>query len=63
MYKDDNMSQKEYQNVLSQLPEKEKSPEFPGRPKNRGVINGEDIINLQIALNTAKSLKQFLEMV
>ena len=53
---------KEYRKVLSQLPKKLESPEFPGRP-NRGVITTEDIMNLKIALNTANSLEEFVEMV
>ncbi len=31
-----------------------------GRPVRDGVINNEDLINLKIALNTSKSLQEFL---
>jgi len=31
-----------------------------GRPKDRGPINREDILNLKILLNTAESFESFL---
>lgn len=62
-FQDEYLGEKDYQKTISELPEKEKSTKFPGRPENRGVIKGEDIINLKIALNTAKSFEAFLEVV
>lgn len=35
-------------------------PFLQGRPVREGLINNEDIINLKIALNTSKSLQDFL---
>jgi len=61
-FNDDNMSQQEYEKTISELPVKREVPEFPGRP-NRGVIKNQDIIDLKIAMNTAKSLEAFLAMV
>lgn len=34
-----------------------------GRPKREKEINREDVINLKIALNSSKSLEEFLEQV
>ena len=34
-----------------------------GRPERDRAINDEDIVNLKIAINTAKSLDEFLELV
>lgn len=38
-------------------------PFLEGRPKRDAVINGEDILNLKIALNTAKNLEEFVSLV
>lgn len=38
-------------------------PFLEGRPKRETVIGNEDIINLHIALETCKSLEEFLAMV
>jgi hypothetical protein len=62
-FQDEHLGEKDYQKTVSELPKKEKAPVFPGRPENRGVIKSEDIVNLKIALNTAKSFESFLEMV
>ena len=62
-FQDDGMSQEDYNKTISELPQKQKAPEFPGRPKNRGVIKREDIMNLKIALNIAKSIEEFVGMV
>ncbi len=35
-------------------------PQFEGRPKERGRIRKDDILNLKILLNTARSLNDFL---
>lgn len=35
-------------------------PFLQGRPVRDGIINNEDLINLKIALNTSKSLQDFL---
>jgi hypothetical protein len=37
-----------------------KIPFKSGRPKERGIIKQEDIIDLKILLNTAKSFNNFL---
>lgn len=36
---------------------------FTGRPVRDLVINEEDVMNLQIALETSKSLEEFLTLV
>jgi hypothetical protein len=38
-------------------------PFLGGRPNRETVISNEDILNLSIALSTAKSFENFLEMV
>jgi hypothetical protein len=38
-------------------------PPLAGRPIRREIISSDDIVNLQIALNTAVSLDDFLEEV
>ncbi len=38
-------------------------PFLKGRPIREGIINNEDLINLKIALNTSKSLQEFLLLV
>lgn len=47
--------------------EKIQSPEYipflEGRPKRIKVIRGEDVLNLSIALNTSKSLEEFLNKI
>ncbi|NLL15009.1 MAG: hypothetical protein GX267_16525 [Fibrobacter sp.] len=35
-------------------------PFLQGRPVREGIISNEDLINLKIALNTSKSLHEFL---
>lgn len=62
-FQDESMGDKEYQQVLEQLPIEKQLPEFPGRPQRDLIINDEDILNLRIALNTAKDLNSFLKMV
>lgn len=42
---------------------KKKIPFLKGRPKRVWTINSTDIVNLKIALETAKNFDQFLEMV
>ena len=37
-----------------------KIPFKKGRPKDRGLIRDEDIIDLKILLNTAKTLDEFI---
>lgn len=36
---------------------------FTGRPVRDTVINGDDLVNLKIALETSSSLEEFLEKV
>ena len=38
-------------------------PFLGGRPKRDTVINSDDIANLNIALNMAKTFKEFIELV
>lgn len=38
-------------------------PFLEGRPNRDSAINTEDLLNLKIALNTAKSLDDFLSLV
>lgn len=38
-------------------------PFLEGRPERDTIINKEDILNLKIALNTAKSLQDFFSVV
>jgi len=38
-------------------------PMFGGRPKRDTVIGDDDILNLQIALNTSNSVTDFLKVV
>ncbi len=38
-------------------------PFLGGRPKRGQIINKDDILNLRIALNTAKTLEEFLKNV
>lgn len=35
-------------------------PLFDGRPERENWINGDDILNLNIALNTARTIDEFL---
>lgn len=49
--------------MLAKAMKEERLKLFRGRPARDTEINKEDIINLKIALNSSKTLEEFLEQV
>ena len=49
--------------TLENATKKEFIPFLGGRPKREKIIKNDDIVNLTIALNSSKSLEEFLKTV
>jgi len=50
-------------NFINLLKEVDKISFLQGRPNRETVINGDDILNLKIALETSKDVESFLALV
>ena len=48
---------------LEKMQDKAYIPLFAGRPERQKIIQRDELINLKIALNSAKSLDEFLKLV
>ena len=49
--------------VLKDILSEDYIPFLEGRPKREKIIGANDVMNLKIALNTAKSMEEFLSEV
>lgn len=47
---------------MAEIKRNKKIEMFEGRPNRDLIINEDDVLNLKIALETAKSFEQFLKM-
>ena len=56
-----NMKSEKFEQATDSTPTLPFMPVLDGRPQRDAAISPDDIINLQIALNTCKSLEEFLE--
>lgn len=48
---------------LENIQKKDYIPFLEGRPKRKKIMSNDDIANLSIALNTCKTLEEFLKQV
>ena len=53
----------ELQKILNKALSKNHIPLFEGRPKREQIINNDDLLNLEIIINTSKTLDEFISKI